>query len=122
MKTLAKLIHSTYASYLQTAFPAHYYGMPNGKIYLVFSRFYEVDFGETGLEFVFAEHNDFLFDYENETIFPSGFKRKPTPIFSEQVDNPHCKYNIFKINRQLNSYGEAQMFLNQKAQKMKHSA
>ncbi|MCY1721645.1 hypothetical protein OU798_14920 [Prolixibacteraceae bacterium Z1-6] len=119
MKTFAKIVHRTYVSYLPTAFPAHYYGMPNGRIYLVFSRFYEADYGETGLEFVFAEHKDFKFDYETETILPWRGTKKQTPIFAEHVDHPHCRYNIFSVNRQLNSYGEAHIFLNDEALKMR---
>ncbi len=122
MKKVAKLIHQTYVSYLPTAFPAHYYGMPNGKIYLVFSRFYEVDYGKTGLEFVFAEHKDFSFNYETDTIFSSGQQQNHNPIFAEYIDNPNSKYDIFSISRKLNSYGEARLFLNKKALRMKNYA
>lgn len=118
MKPLAKLIHKTYASYLPTAFPAHYYGMPNGKIFCVFSRFYEVTFGKSGLEFVFAEHKDFSYDYEKETIMPAQRKLKKSPVFSEQVDFPRAKIDVFSIKREMQSYGEAQVFLNSEANKM----
>lgn len=122
MKKVAKLIHQTYVSYLPTAFPAHYYGMPNGKIYLVFSRFYEVDYGKTGLEFVFAEHKDFSFDYETDTILALGQQQNQRPVFAEHIDNPNTKYIIFTISRELNSYGEARIFLNHEALKMKNYA
>jgi hypothetical protein len=122
MKNVAKLIHQTYVSYLPTAFPAHYYGMPNGKIYLVFSRFYEVDYGKTGLEFVFAEHKDFSFDYETDTILALGQQQNQSPVFAEHIDNPNTQYIIFTINRDLNSYGEARIFLNHEALKMKNYA
>lgn len=118
MKPLAKLIHKTYVSYLPTEFPAHYYGMPNGKIILVFSRFYEIKYGNSGLEFVFAEHKDFCFDYENEMIVSACKKRKKTKVFSEQIDNPKARIAVFKINRKLNSYGEAQLLLDSEASKM----
>ena len=118
MKSLAKLVHRTYATYLPTAFPAHYYGIPNGKIYLVFSRFYKVAFGKSGLEFVFAEHKDFSYDYENETILPKKKRRKKTKIFAEYVDNPNSKFNIFIISRKLKSYADAQSLINREALKM----
>ena len=121
MKSLAKLIYQTYATYRPTAFPAQYYGMPNGKIYLVFSRFYKGGFNNSGLEFVFAEHNDFSFDYENETIVANQVNAKKSKIFAEQVDNPNTKFNIFSINRKLRSYAEAFSFLNKEASKMKES-
>ncbi len=118
MKPIAKIIHRTYASYLPTAFPAHYYGMPNGKIFLVFSRFYEAAFGKSGLEFVFAEHKEFAYDYKNDAIVSTSQQTQQTPVFAEQVDYPCAKFNVFNINRDLNSYGEAQVFMNEQAEKM----
>lgn len=122
MESQAKLIYQTYATYLPTAFPAQYYGMPNGKIYLVFSRYYNVPFEKSGLEFVFAEHQDYSFDYESETILPLNKFQKRTIVFSEHVDTPKSKFNIFSTSRELRSYGEAYAFLNLQASKMKASA
>jgi len=118
MKPLAKLLHKTYASYLPTAFPAHYYGMPNGQIYLVFSRFFEIKFGGSGLEFIFAVHREFTFDYENEVIIPTGKLKNQFPVFAESLDKPNQKIDILKIRRGLNSYGEAFNLLNQEAREM----
>jgi len=118
IKPLAKLIHKTYASYLPTAFPAHYYGMPNGQIYLIFSRFYEIKFGGSGLEFVFALHREFTYDYQNEVIIPIKKLKVKSPVFAEYIDKPNQKIDILKIKRGLNSYGEAYNILNQEAREM----
>lgn len=112
---LAKLIYRTNATYLPTVFPAHYYGMPNGKIYLFFSRFYEAAIGNTGLEFVFAEHKEFAYNYENETIFPLSEPEQKLPVFEECVDCPRSKIKVFSISRFLKSYAQAQAFLNKHA-------
>ena len=117
MKSIAKLIHKTYASYLPTAFPAHYYGMPNGKIYVLFSRFYEIKFGGSGLEFVFAIHKEFKYDYEKEIIIPKKKFMIKTPVFAEWLDKPDLKINVVKVCRDLNSYGEAINLLNKKKKK-----
>ncbi len=122
MESLAKLIHKTYMSYLPTAFPAHFYGMPNGKVYLIYSRFYDIKFGESGLEFVFAIHKEFSYDYEKERIISSNINRIESPIFAESIDKPRPKIKILKINRGINSYGEALNFLNEEAQKMRKYA
>jgi hypothetical protein len=114
MRSLAKLIHKTDVSYLQTAFPAHYYGMPSGKIYLVYSRFYRAKMGKTGLEFIFAEHQEFYYDYKNEKIYPHTGRQAKTPVFSENIDKPNPNLNILLVKRDLNSYGEALVFLNKK--------
>lgn len=114
----AKLIHKTHTTYLPTPFPVHFYGMPDGKVYLVFSRFYEVDYGKTGLEFIFAVHKEFYYNYEKEELnsIQNDFFRNP--IYSEMIDKPEPKIRTVKIYRNLNSYGEAQALLNKKANKM----
>ncbi len=122
MKTQAKLIHRALASYLPTAFPTHYYGMPNGKIILVYSRFYKSNFGSSGIEFVFAEHKDFYFDYETDCIIPRKKTTRLQKVYAEDVDYPRAKINVFEIRQELNSYGEAQVFLNHEAEKMKQYA
>jgi len=115
----AKLIHKTHTTYFSTPFPVHFYGMPNGKVYLVFSRFYEVDYGKTGLEFIFAVHKEFSFDYEKEELKAVYNKFYGTPVYSEMIDKPEPKIRTVKIYRNLNSYGEAQALLNKKAIKMR---
>lgn len=112
MRTLSKLIHITRASYLPTVFPAHYYGMPNGKVYLIFSRFYENGFNKSGLEFVFAEHNEFSYDYKREKVLLNKAGTKFKDVFAEQVDKPNAKFKVLRVNRNINSYGEAHSFLN----------
>lgn len=114
MRSLAKLIHKADASYLQTAFPAHYYGMPSGKIYLVYSRFYRAKTGKTGLEFIFAEHQEFYYDYKNEKIYPHTGRQAKSAIFAENIDKPNPKLNILQVKRDLMSYGQAFVFLNKK--------
>lgn len=122
MERQAKLIHKARASYLPTAFPTHYYGMPNGKIILVYSRFYKATFGTSDIEFVFAEHKEFMYNYEAGTIMPRVKEQNCHPIFAEQIDYPRAKINVFNIKRELNSYGEAQVFLNNEAEKMRQYA
>ena len=118
MQTLAKLIHRANASYLPIAFPALYYGMPNGSVYVLYSRFYEIKYAGSGLEFVFAVHKEFKYDYEREIIIPQKNISFNSPVFAEHVDKPNSKINIVKICRGLNSYGEAVNLLNIEAQEM----
>ena len=122
METFAKLIHRTSASYLPTLFPVHYYGMPNGKIFVVFSRYYEIKYGGSGLEFIFALHKDYSFDYENERIIRFHKKNRDTKmIFPELLDNPDMKIVIVKISRGINSYGQALNVLHKMASEMEYT-
>lgn len=122
MKSFAKLIHKTHLSYIPTAFSAQYYGMPNGRIYLVYSRSYHVNYGKSGMEFVFAVHKEFYYNYEMETLISADNSSNSNTLFVESIDKPDSKIHIFKIQRNMNSFGEAQILLNQKAQKMKSYA
>lgn len=122
MGRLAKLIYRAHVSYLPTAFPAHYYGMPNGKVYLVFSRLYRGKAGQNGLEFVFAEHLDYDYDYERDVLHFKSSDKRHLRVFAEHVDQPRIGFNVISISRKLNSYGEAQVFLNQTAKQMKQYA
>jgi len=122
MITLAKKIYQTYATYLPTTFPVHYYGMPNGKIYLVYSRICKRAFGNSGLEFVFAEHKDFLYDYKKENIIANNSNYKSSRVYTEQIDDPNTKFSIVAINCKLQSYREAQLFINRIAGRMRQIA
>jgi len=122
METFAKLIHRTNVSYLPTLFPVHYYGMPNGRIFVVFSRYYEIKFGGSGLEFIFALHKDYSFDYENEKVVRYQKKNRDSRIiFPELLDHPEMKIVIAKIARGINSYGQALNVLHKMAGEMKLS-
>lgn len=120
MEAFAKLIHRTNVSYLPTLFPVHYYGMPNGKIFVVFSRYYEIKFGGSGLEFIFALHKDYSFDYEKDRVVQFQKKERDSKmIFPELLDHPDMKIVIVKIARGINSYGQALNVLHKMAGEMK---
>ena len=106
-------------TYLPTKLPAQFYGLPDGKVFIIYSRFYEIKFDKSDIEFVFAEHKDFQYDYSNEQLIPK--KEHRSPVYNEMVDNPNPKIKIVKVYRDINSYAEAYQILNKKASKM-HTA
>jgi len=55
-------------TYLPSKTPVQFYGLPDGKVYLIYTRFYEVKYDRTYLEYVFAEHKEFSYDYENDRL------------------------------------------------------
>ncbi|WP_340110963.1 hypothetical protein [Maribellus mangrovi] len=116
MKPRAKLLHKTCTTYLPSASPAHFYGMPDGNIYLIFSRFYNVAFDRSGLEFIFARHTEFSYDYENDKIFSRDRAKKMLPVFAETIDKPNPKIKIVETIRDLKSFGEALSYLNTKSE------
>lgn len=105
MKSLGKLIHKSYITFLPTHYPVHFYGLPDGKVYLFFARFYELGFNKTDMEFVFARHNDFSYDYDNGILVPKTEFR--APVYNEMVDNPDPDITILEVRRDIQSYANA---------------
>ena len=115
LESFAKLIHKTKITYLPTNFPVHYYGLPDGKVYVLYARFYEIKFQRSGLEFVLAEHLEFSFNYSEEKLILNGVTDRKYPVYPETVDKPNPKIKIIKVNREFNSFAEAIAQLNKKA-------
>ncbi|MBW6537536.1 MAG: hypothetical protein K0B11_21185 [Mariniphaga sp.] len=118
MELFVKLIHQSSMTYLPSKTPVQFYGLPDGKVYLIYTRFYEVKYDRTYLEYVIAEHNEFSYDFENDKLIPHEKPRGNTPVFNESVDKPDPKIKILKIYRNLSSFAQARTILNRKAQKM----
>ncbi|MCK3685682.1 hypothetical protein [Maribellus sp. YY47] len=116
MKTVAKLIHQSNMTYIPTNLPVKFFGLPDGKVYLLYARFCIIRPEKTDLEFVIAEHDEFSFDYASEKLVPKAETRYP--VYREMVDKPNPVYHILDINRDVKSYAEAVALLNQKAIKM----
>lgn len=114
----AKIIYKTFKSHLPTNLPVNYYGLPNGKVYVVYSRFYEKKFDKQSIEFVFAHHQEFFYDYDGEDVILMENNQKLFPVMAEMIDKPDPKIKIRKVSRNLHSYVEAQGVLNQMAANM----
>lgn len=114
MKRDARLICKSNMTYLPTILPVYFYGMPDDKIYLIYSRFYDVNFDKAGMEFVIAVHEEFSYDYESGKI-TCHFKEASIPEFIEMIDRPEQRITILKVYRNLDSYSEAKALLNKVA-------
>ncbi len=116
MKSFVKLIYRSNISYFPSKLPVQFYGLPDGKVYVVYARFYEIQYDRTYLEFVFAEHKEFSYDFENERLIPHDVIARNFPVYNETVDKPEPKVEIIKTFRDINSFAEAYQHLNKKAQ------
>ncbi len=115
MENFAKLIHKSHITYLPTNFPAQFYGLPDGKVYIIFARLYEIKFQRSGIEFITAEHLEFSYNYADEKLILHGNTDSKKNVYPEQVDKQNPKFKILKINREINSLAEAFVLLNNKA-------
>ncbi|MCA1760992.1 MAG: hypothetical protein LC658_14595 [Bacteroidales bacterium] len=118
MESFVKLIHQSSMTYLPSKTPVQFYGLPDGKVYLIYTRFYEIKYDRTYLEYVFAEHKEFSYDFENDKLIPHEKPKHNSPVFNESVDKPNPKIEILKIYRNIKSFSEARELLNRKAKKM----
>ena len=115
MEIFAKLIHKSFVTYLPTKFPVQFYGLPDGKVYIIYARFFEIKFQRSGLEFILAEHLEFSYNYDEEKLVSTGNQDSKKAVYAELVDKPDPKIKIIKVNREFNSFAEAFNELNKKA-------
>lgn len=116
MKSFAKLIHQSYMTYFPTRLPVQFYGLPDGKVYIVYARFYQIKNDRTDLEYVLAVHDDFSYDFETMRLIPVNSNR--APIYNEMVDNPDPNFTILEVRRDIDSYHKAIEQLKKRAEKL----
>ena len=114
--SLAKLIHQSNMTYVPTKLPVKFFGLPDGNVYLVYGRFSKNRAEKTEIEFVFARHHEFCFDYENELLIPKVTTR--CPVYKEMVDKPSPEFEILHIDQKIKTYAEAVELLQNRAFKM----
>lgn len=118
MKSKPILIFKSYLTAFPTALPVSVYAMPDGSIYLVYNRFYEKSFSETGLEFVFAGLEEFSIDFESGQLFDPGLSPISLDELKLMLSTNELKLKIIKVNRQLASTEESMPVLNKLAAKI----
>lgn len=104
MEYYARIIHKTHISYLPTNFPVQFYGMPDGKVFLLYARRCEVS---PTSEFVFAEHKEFFYDYANSQLMYLKQGKSENAINNDMIDKPNPLYSIVKVSRNIKSYLDA---------------
>ncbi|MCG6187649.1 hypothetical protein [Maribellus maritimus] len=98
--------------------PVQFYGLPDGKVYILYAKFFKVGYEKSGLEFVIAEHEEFSFDYEKGQLIQYDSSMNKIHVYSETVDKPNPKIKIINVFRSIKSFAEAFEHLNEKAKKI----
>jgi hypothetical protein len=117
MQQEAKLIYKTFTKKLPTVFPVHYYGLPDGKIILIYARFYEKGFDNSRLEFVLANFKEFCYDYETGKVLTADAGKKRKEVSLEKLDKPDPDIKVIKSYRNIKSYSAALQKLNKRVTK-----
>lgn len=112
MEKYARLIHQAQITFLPTSFPVKYFGMPNGKVYILFARLKKKEPRFSRMEYVLAEHLDFDYNYQTDTLIPKNGLKCHKKVYNEMVDNPDPKTKILKIYSRVTSFTDAYAKLN----------
>ena len=111
----ARLLHSSNMTYLPTNLPVQYYGLPDEKVYIIYARFYDIGFDKSGVEYVFAIHQEFTYSYKEEKIVPVKYHFRNLIQNNAIIDNQDPIFRIIKVYRNINSFSEAFDLINKKA-------
>ena len=118
MKLYAKPVYKSHMTFLPSIMPVQFYGLPDGKIYLVYSRFFRVGYEKSGIEYIIAEHEEFFYDYQQDQITTFDSLKRMVPVYSETINKPNPKIKIVNVFRSFRSVGEVYEHLNRKAEKI----
>ncbi|MBN2635951.1 MAG: hypothetical protein JXR61_06755 [Prolixibacteraceae bacterium] len=118
MKGKARLIYKSFNTCFRTFLPVYFYGMPNAKMIVLFTREKADSLLHKEIEWVVASHLDFWYDYESDTIFDFKNRELDFEEFIEYVDKLEQRIRHLKSFGHFSNYKEAQQFYNGHASKM----
>ena len=108
----AILIYKCANTYLPTIHPALYFGAPDKKVYVIYALTYETPMIESGLEFVIARLEEFMYDYKENRLIDLISDEKQMPLLNHIIEKPNQKMKIIEISRVVKSFMEAEILLN----------
>jgi hypothetical protein len=111
MKIKSKLIYQSVNTCFQTFLPVFFYGLPIGKMLVIFARFKTENPLDTQQEWVVAQHLDYSFNYPEDKIYTHGNQEISLEEFIELADNLEQRIRPLKIYGNFYSNNEAMHFL-----------
>jgi hypothetical protein len=112
MKTKTHLIYKSLNTCFQTYLPVYFYGMNDGRMIVLFTRFKTNDPRVISQEWVLAMHCDFSYDIESNTILTNGLEEIGIEEFMDLADNFEQRIKILKTFGEFMSHAEAQKYFN----------
>ena len=105
-----KLLYKAEQTYLKTSYPAHYYGSPDNKVYIIYKTQDLSPTGNSVIEFFIARHEEFGYNYiENKLV---ELKTKETPLLNSFIDKPNMVISNVENPKNCKSYENALERLN----------
>ena len=118
MKGKARLVYKSFNTCFRTFLPVYFYGTPNAKMVVLYTREKEEGLVRNSLEWVVATHLDFWYDYESDSIFDFQNREHDFEEFMEYVDKLEQRVRPLKTFGNFSNYTEAQQFYNGNASQM----
>jgi hypothetical protein len=112
MNFKAHLVYKSVNTCFQTTLPVYFYGMPNGKMVVLFASCKNDFPDETALKWTLAEHMDFWYDFETGTILTTGSREIEIDEFMELTDNLEQRIITKATYGNFSNKTEAMHFLN----------
>jgi hypothetical protein len=118
MKGKARLICKTNNTYFAQFLTVYFYGLPNEKVVVLYTREKEGNTNRKSLEWVVASHLDFRYDYESDTIIDKENRACDFEEFIDFIDKQEQHIQPLQTFGEFYSLLDAEQFYNSGAQKM----
>lgn len=112
MKSKARLIYKSDYTCFHTSLPVYFYGMSNGKMVVLFASSKTNFAWDTTLKWIMANHMDFSYNYESDTIFTNGSEEVGLDEFMKLADTLEQRIKTIATFGNFSSRLEAQQYLN----------
>lgn len=121
MKFKAQLIYQSTCTCFRTKLPVYFYGLSSSKMLVLYSC-NKSDFAfDATLKWILAEHEDFSYDYDSNTIFTNGIEEVGVAEFMELADNLEQRIKTLATFGNFSTNSEAQQYFNLNAFNMLNS-
>jgi len=111
MKFKAQLIYKSLNTCFQTSLPVYFYGLPNGEMLVLFASCKNYFPDDTALKWTVAEHLDFMYDYESDSVLTMDSREIDIEEFMELADNLEQRIKTIATFGNFSTKTEAQQYL-----------
>lgn len=118
MKGNARLLYKSGNTCFHTKLPVYFYGIPNGKMVVLFTQHSNNFHFDTSIIWVLAEHMDFSYNFESGQILTNGSQQVDIDEFMELADNLEQRLKTIATFGSFSSVTEALNYFNINAYNM----
>lgn len=113
MKTKSKLIYRSENTCFQTLLPVYFYGMPDGKMLVLYTRFKSENPLDTTQEWIVAQHLDYSYNFGSGRIYTMTGQEVNFEEFMDLADNLEQRIRPLEWFGSFYTNHEAQVYFNE---------